>query len=136
MVCASWIISSTLHPTFFDENKRVQRDERRVGLGTMGIAELMLRMGIRYGSDESVKFIDKLCKFIAVNAYQASIKLSEEKGPFPQFDADKFLKSGFMENMPQNVRDDVKEYGVRNVTLLTQAPTGSTGTCGRTSGMC
>ena len=120
-------------PYFFDENKRVQRDERRVGMGTMGIAELMVRLGIRYGSDESVVFIDKLCEFIATNAYQASIELAEEKGAFPQFDAEQFLQSGFMQNMPEVVRDGVKAHGIRNVTLLTQAPTGTTGTMVNTS---
>jgi len=120
-------------PYFFEENAQVQGDERRVGLGTMGIAELMIRLGIRYGSDESVDFIDKVYKFISVNAYLTSTELAKEKGSFPRFDAEKFLESGFMQQMPDDVRDAVRENGIRNVTLLTQAPTGTTGTMVNTS---
>jgi ribonucleoside-diphosphate reductase alpha chain len=120
-------------PYFFEENAQVQGDERRVGLGTMGIAELMLRLKIRYGSDESVAFIDKIYQFIAETAYQTSVEIAKEKGPFPRFDAEKFLESGYMQGMSEEVRDMVREHGIRNVTLLTQAPTGTTGTMVNTS---
>lgn len=115
-------------PYFFDQNRQTQLDERRVGLGTMGIAELMIKCKVRYGSDESVEFIDKVYKAIATAAYETSAQLAVEKGAFPKFDADRFLESGFMEGMPDNIRKMVKECGIRNVTLLTQAPTGTTGT--------
>ena len=120
-------------PYFFEENKKQQLSERRIGLGTMGLAEMMIRLKIRYGGKESDKFLDKLFKFIAVEAYLASSDYAEEKGEFPLFDADKYLKSGFMKGMPENVRESVKEKGIRNVTLLTQAPTGTTGTMVGTS---
>jgi len=120
-------------PYFFDENEKVQKSERRVGLGTMGIAELMLKLGLRYGSDESVALIDKVYKLIAVTAYETSSELAREKGPFPQFDAEPFLASGYMQQMPKVVRDKVRRDGMRNVTLLTQAPTGTTGTMVNTS---
>lgn len=120
-------------PYFFDENQRVQQSERRIGLGTMGIAELMLRLRIRYGSEESVEFIDKVYRFIAENAYQTSSELAREKGAFPEYDSEKFLQSGFMQGMPEETRERVQEHGIRNVTLLTQAPTGSTGTMVNTS---
>jgi len=116
------IIDST--PYFFEQNRQTQQDERRVGLGTMGIAELMIKCQVRYGSDESVMFIDKVYKAIASAAYETSAQLAVEKGAFPQFDAEKFLQSGFMQGMPENIRKMVKECGIRNVTLLTQAPTG------------
>ncbi len=120
-------------PYFFEENAQVQGDERRVGLGTMGIAELMIYLNIRYGSDESVDFIDKIYKFIAVTAYKTSAAIAKEKGAFPKFDAEKLLQSGFMMNMPDDVREQVRRDGLRNVTLLTQAPTGTTGTMVNTS---
>ncbi len=125
------VIDST--PYFFEQNAQVQGSERRVGLGTMGIAELMIKLGVRYGSDESVKFIDKLYKFIAVEAYTTSSDIAAEKGSFPAFDAEKFLQSGFMQVMPQDVREKIRRDGIRNVTLLTQAPTGTTGTLVNTS---
>lgn len=120
-------------PYFFDENYHMQMNERRVGLGTMGIAELMIACGVRYGSDESVAFIDKVYKAIAVAAYETSAELAKEKGAFPKFDAEKYLESGFMQQMPDNVRGKINNNGVRNVTLLTQAPTGTTGTMVNTS---
>lgn len=120
-------------PYFFEENERQQKSERRVGLGTMGLAELLIRCGIRYGSPESIEFIDELYKFIAVQSYLASADYAAEKGAFPQFQAEPFLNSGFMRNMPEEVRQAVHEKGCRNVTLLTQAPTGTTGTMAGTS---
>jgi len=116
------VIDST--PYFFEENRIVQLGERRVGLGTMGVAELMIRCGIRYGSDESVAFIDKLYKTIAVAAYEMSIELAAEKGPFTKCEPMKLLQSGYMQQMPEHIREGVRQKGLRNVTLLTQAPTG------------
>ena len=120
-------------PYFFDENRDTQQNERRVGLGTMGIAELMLSLGVRYGSEESVTFIEKVYKAIAVAAYETSSELAKEKGAFPKFDAEKFLESGYMQQMPDELRAQIAEDGIRNVTLLTQAPTGTTGTMVNTS---
>ena len=125
------VIDST--PYFFEENERVQKAERRVGLGTMGIAELMLRLGVRYGSDDSVALIDQIYKMIAITAYETSSELAREKGAFPHFDAEKFLESGYMQRMPAELRDTIRRDGIRNVTLLTQAPTGTTGTMVNTS---
>ena len=120
-------------PYFFEENRSVQMGERRVGLGTMGIAELMLKLGVRYGSDESVQLIDEIYKAIAVSAYETSSDLAQEKDAFPNFDAEKFLESGFMQAMPERSREKIRRDGIRNVTLLTQAPTGTTGTMVNTS---
>ena len=120
-------------PYFFPQNQTQQQDERRVGMGTIGLAEMLIRLGIRYGSDESVEFIDKLYSFIAHEAYLASSSIAEEKGSFALFDAEKFLQSGFMRQMPADVREAVRTKGVRNVTLLTQAPTGTVGTMVGTS---
>ena len=76
-----------------------------MGLNTMGLAELMIRLGIRYGGEESVKWLDKLYEFIATEAYLASVELARERGPFPAFDESKFLQSGYMKAMPKRVRE-------------------------------
>ncbi len=120
-------------PYHFAENEANQKSERRVGLGTMGLAEMLIQLKIRYGSPESLVFLDKLYNFIAREAYLASTEIAAEKGSFPQFDRDKFLMSGFMKQFDDEVRNAVYEKGIRNVTLLTQAPTGSTGTMVGTS---
>ena len=123
-------------PYHFKENERNQKRERRVGLGTMGLAELMIRLKIRYGSPESLEFLDKLYGFIAREAYLASTEIAAEKGSFEAFDCEKFLQSGFMRHMVSvypEVGEAIRKRGMRNVTVLTQAPTGSTGTMVGTS---
>lgn len=123
-------------PYHFEENEKNQKNERRVGLGTMGLAELMIKLNVRYGSPESLEFLDKLYGFIAKEAYLASADIAGEKGSFPAFEADKYLQSGFMKVMTEvypEVGEAVREKGIRNVTIITQAPTGSTGTMVGTS---
>ncbi|MCF2943273.1 adenosylcobalamin-dependent ribonucleoside-diphosphate reductase [Paenibacillus tarimensis] len=123
-------------PYHFEENERNQKRERRVGLGSMGLAELMIKLNIRYGSPESLEFLDKLYGFMARESYLASTEIAAEKGSFPEFVAEKFLQSGFMKQMAETypeVAEAVTTRGMRNVTVLTQAPTGSTGTMVGTS---
>ncbi|RKN64460.1 adenosylcobalamin-dependent ribonucleoside-diphosphate reductase [Paenibacillus ginsengarvi] len=123
-------------PYHFEENESNQKSERRVGLGTMGLAELMIKLKIRYGSAESLLFLDRLYGFMAKEAYLSSSEIAAEKGSFTQFDADKFLQSGFMKNMTKTfpeVGETIRQKGMRNVTVITQAPTGSTGTMVGTS---
>ena len=99
----------------------------------MGLAEMMIHLKIRYGSPESLEFLDKLYAFIARESYLASSEIAAEKGSFPAFIADKFLESGFMKQFDDELRETIRENGMRNVTVLTQAPTGSTGTMVGTS---
>lgn len=120
-------------PYFFEQNYENQQRERRIGLGTLGLGELLIRLGIRYGSPESIQFIDKLYRFIATEAYLYDVELAKEKGTFPAFDAEKYLQSGFMQRMPEEVRRAIGQYGTRNVTILTQAPTGTVGSMVNTS---
>ncbi|MDQ0112791.1 TSCPD domain-containing protein [Paenibacillus harenae] len=123
-------------PYHFEENERNQKLERRIGLGTMGLAELMIKLRIRYGSPESLAFLDKLYAFMARESYLASAEIAGEKGSFKAFKADPFLQSGFMRNITERypeVGQAIKDNGMRNVTVLTQAPTGSTGTMVGTS---
>lgn len=123
-------------PYHFAENEANQKRERRIGLGTMGLAELMIKLRIRYGSEESLELLDKLYSFMAKEAYLASAQIASEKGAFPAFDHEKYVQSGFMKEMiaayPE-VGAAIAKSGIRNVTILTQAPTGSTGTMVGTS---
>src|SRR5258708_589864 len=120
-------------PYFFDQNYTQQMSERRVGMGTIGLAEMLINLELRYGSPTAVEFIDKLYQFISITAYETSVDLAREKGAFSKFDADKFLQSGFMQRMPEYIRHLVRQYGIRNITILTQAPTGTIGTMVGTS---
>lgn len=123
-------------PYHFKENEQNQKNERRIGLGTMGLAELMIKLGIRYGSEESLAFLDKLYGFMAKEAYLASSRIASEKGSFPAFDREKYVQSGFMKEIIKTypeVGEAIAKSGIRNVTIITQAPTGSTGTMVGTS---
>ncbi len=117
---------------FLEENRRQAMGERRIGMGIMGLHDLMIHLNLRYGSKQGNVFIDRLMKFIATNAYQTSIDLAREKGSFPFLEQygsrQKFIESGYMRNMPKAIQEGVLKYGIRNSHLLTIAPTGSTGT--------
>lgn len=99
---------------------------RRIGLGVMGLHSMLLKMGIKYSSDEAIDFVDRLFAFIKNTAYDTSINLAIEKGPFPAFSPE-FCESGFMKTMKPALVRKVREYGIRNCALLTVAPTGTTG---------
>ena len=123
----------TINDYHFESIEKNHHGNRRIGLGVMGLGELLIKMGLRYGSKDSLIFIDELFKTIAIEAYKASIDLAKLKGEFKFFDAESYLRSGYMKGLPEEVRDDVKRHGIRNVCLLTVAPTGTTGTMMGTS---
>jgi ribonucleoside-diphosphate reductase alpha chain len=81
--------------------------------------------GVTYGTDEGAAWIDKYLHIIAREAYLASVDLAKEKGAFPLFDAEPFLESGNMMKMDDDVRDAVREHGIRNALLTSIAPTGT-----------
>lgn len=99
---------------------------RRIGLGVMGLHDMLLMMGLRYNSDEGLELVNKTLKFIKNAAYEASIELAKEKGAFPRFDAEQYLKSGFIRTLKPSIRSAIREHGIRNAALLTIAPTGTT----------
>lgn len=98
---------------------------RRVGLGVMGLHSMLLALGLNYDSQESLTFVDKLFSTMKNTAYDASVNLAIEKGPFPVYDP-KFLDSGFIKTLKRGLRNKIKEHGIRNCTLMTVAPTGTT----------
>ncbi|MBY6067201.1 adenosylcobalamin-dependent ribonucleoside-diphosphate reductase [Leisingera aquaemixtae] len=101
------------------------RNKRRIGLGVTGLADALLMLGLEYGSDEAARQTDEWLHAIARAAYLASVDLAKEKGAFPLFDAEKYLNSGNMLNMDEDVRDAIREHGIRNALLTSIAPTGT-----------
>ena len=99
--------------------------KRRIGLGVTGLADALLMLGLRYGSDEAARQTEAWLKAIARAAYLASVDLAKEKGAFPLFDADKYLASGTMQMMDEDVRGAIREHGIRNALLTSIAPTGT-----------
>ncbi|MBO6776195.1 MAG: adenosylcobalamin-dependent ribonucleoside-diphosphate reductase [Marinibacterium sp.] len=99
--------------------------KRRIGLGVTGLADALLMMGLRYGSDVAVAQTEAWMKSIARAAYLASADLAQEKGAFPLFDAEPYLASGNMTQMDDDVRTAIREKGIRNALLTSIAPTGT-----------
>lgn len=130
------VIDST--PYFLEENKVQALGERRIGLGVMGLADLLIYCEKVYGSKEGNELVDNVFETIATTAYRESIELAKEKGSFPFLIGqteeetkalrEAFIQTGFMKKMPEDIRQDILTYGIRNSHLLTVAPTGSTGT--------
>lgn len=118
------VLTVNLYP--LDKIKENCEEVRRIGLGVMGLHTALLELGIKYSSHEALEFIDRLFSFIKHAAYDTSINLAIEKGPFPAYSSE-FCDSGFMQTMKPAITRKVREYGIRNCALLTVAPTGTTG---------
>lgn len=118
------VVDSTEY--FIQENAEAQLGTRRTGLGTMGLADALIKMEIAYGSDESVPVIEKIYATIRDAAYEASADYAAEKGPFPHFERDKYMQGHFIKQLPKAIQEKIKKHGTRNAVLLTQAPTGTT----------
>lgn len=130
------VINAT--PYFLEDNKKQALGERRVGLGVMGLHDLLIYCETEYGSEKGNELVDKVFETIATTAYRASVELAKEKGSFPFLTGETegetnrlrkaFTETGFMQKMPEDIRESILENGIRNSHLLTVAPTGSTGT--------
>ena len=125
-------------PYFLDENKKQALGERRVGLGVMGLHDLLIYCESEYGSPEGNLLVEQVFETIATTAYRTSMEIAKEKGSFPFLVGEtpeetkalreRFIQTGFMKKMPEDIRQSIVESGIRNSHLLTVAPTGSTGT--------
>jgi ribonucleoside-diphosphate reductase alpha chain len=108
-----------------DAQAQEAENKRRIGLGVTGLADALLMLGLEYGSDDAAQQTEAWLKAIARASYLASVELAKEKGAFPLFDAEPYLNSGNMLNMDDDVRDAIREHGIRNALLTSIAPTGT-----------
>ncbi len=108
-----------------DAQAQEAQNKRRIGLGVTGLADALLMLGLRYGSEEAAAQTEAWMKAIARASYLASVDLAKEKGPFPLFDAEKYLASGTMQAMDEDVREAIRTHGIRNALLTSIAPTGT-----------
>ncbi len=121
---------------FFKENEKCSKEIRRTGLGIMGLGDALIKMKLRYGSEESFPMVEKIFKTLRDSAYDASADLAKEKGAFPMFQRQKYLKGYHIQALPKKLQDKIAKQGIRNAVLLTIAPTGTTGlVAGVTSGI-
>jgi len=125
-------------PYFLEDNTIQAKGERRVGLGVMGLHDALIYEEKAYGSIEGNQLVDQIFETIATEAYRASVELAKEKGSFPfltsssenevQSLRQRFIDTGYMKKLPEDIRQNILRHGIRNSHLLTVAPTGSTGT--------
>jgi ribonucleoside-diphosphate reductase alpha chain len=101
------------------------RAKRRFGLGVTGLADALMMVGLRYGSEEAAHWTRDILRRLAHAAYFASAGLAREKGAFPLYDRDAFLGSHMMQRMDGAVREAVAAQGIRNALLTSIAPTGT-----------
>jgi ribonucleoside-diphosphate reductase alpha chain len=107
--------------------------DRRIGLGITGLADALVLMGIKYDTDEALRVVDRIMETICRAAYQTSIDLSREKGPFPLFDWEGVKKSKFIQALPVDIQEQIRQFGVRNSTVLTVPPVGTGSIVARSS---
>lgn len=120
-----------LHP--LQEQRESVGDWRQIGLGTLGLGDMLIMLGLKYGSKESLEVIDEVYKHIATNSVIASLGLAKEQKAFPKCSRlmrQTIIKSDFVKNLelPLTIIDEIQRNGLYNSQLLTCAPTGSIGT--------
>ncbi len=116
-----------LHP--LEKQREMSRDLRQIGLGLMGVADMFIKMGVKYGSQESIELIHQIGKVLINEALRQSALLAAEHGPFPRYKEEAVLKSPFLlSNAEEDVLQLIKKHGLRNSQLLTIPPTGSIST--------
>lgn len=99
--------------------------DRRVGLGITGLADALVRMRVKYDSDQALEVVDRIMETICRAAYQTSIDLAREKGPFPLYDWEGVSQSKFIHALPADLREQIRQFGLRNSTVITAPPVGT-----------
>ena len=115
-----------LHP--LQEQRESVRDWRQIGLGIMGLSDMLIKMEIRYGSKDAIEICDKIGFHMANTAISTSAKLANQNGTYPKYKPCVMDSLYFNENTSSESKKEVKEYGLNNSQLLTIAPTGSLST--------
>lgn len=116
-----------LHP--LEIQRQSVNDWRQIGLGVMGIADMLIMLGIRYGSKEAIEFCDKIGFIMADTAIKTSALITKEQGTYPKYEKDAIMNSEFFkENTTESTKKLVEKYGLAHSQLLTIAPTGSLST--------
>lgn len=119
---------AALHP--LEEQRNSVRNWRQIGLGTMGLADMLIKLGLTYGSVSALGMTQEVYKTIAQAAIGESLSLAIDKGMYPECNPKLLAESSFINSigLPQSVIEDISKYGLHNSQLLTCAPTGSIAT--------
>jgi ribonucleoside-diphosphate reductase alpha chain len=107
------------------QQAEIARGTRRIGLGITGLGDALVMLGLRYGSERSLQVAAEVMRLICHSAYRASIALAREKGSFPHFQPDQYLRSPFIRSLPNDIQSGIARDGIRNSHLIAIAPTGT-----------
>lgn len=122
------IVSENMHRHALPEQRQMAEDYRNIGIGIMGMADMFIKLRLKYGGDESIETMDFLMQFVTQQCILASCELAKERGVFPKYDPC-MMDSEFAEVvLTPEQREFVRKHGLRNSTLISIAPTGSIGT--------
>jgi ribonucleoside-diphosphate reductase alpha chain len=121
------VISVADYP--LEEYANEELSKRRIGIGVTGLANAVEAMGYSYGSLEFLEETKKIMATLLHGAYLSSINLAIEKGPFPLFDANKYIQSDFIQQLPFKIIDKIRKHGIRNSHLISIAPAGTMSLC-------
>tara|TARA_B110000008_G_scaffold101667_1_gene104447 strand:- start:1307 stop:3715 length:2409 start_codon:yes stop_codon:yes gene_type:complete len=119
------VVDYNLDRHALEDQKKNAINDRRVGMGILGLGDMLVKMGIKYDSEDAIQTIDQIMTIFRDATYETSINLAKEKGQFPHFDWKGYNKSKFVKSLPKSLRERIKNNGIRNCTLTTVAPTGS-----------
>ena len=117
------VLTINTFPT--EECKKVGERSRRIGLGVTGLHYMLIKLGIRYGSEKCLEFLERLFATMRDEAYKMSIYLARDKAPFPAFDSKHYLNEEFAKTLPARIRMLIKRFGIRNAVMLTIPPCGT-----------
>ena len=117
------VIDRTSYP--LGEQEVEAKSKRRMGLGVTGLANCLTLCGYSYGSPESLRLTRKILRTLMCEAYSASADLSVEKGSFPLYSSEEYLSGGFISRLPDDLKNKIKQQGIRNSHLTSIAPTGT-----------
>lgn len=122
-----------LHP--LPEQRESVSQWRQIGLGIMGLADALIKLGLTYGEEDAVAMCDRIGFSMADTAIAASAKLAKELGTFPKCNVEEIMETPyFLANTTEGTKELVRKYGLRNSQLLTIAPTGTLSTMLEISG--
>ena len=119
------VIDYNMERHALDSQKENAFNDRRIGLGILGLGDMLVRMNIKYDSEDALQTVDQIMQIFRDTAYETSSDLAKEKGEFPNFDWNGYKKSYFIKNLPKHLQKSIKENKIRNSTVLTVPPTGS-----------
>jgi len=119
------VCDGEVEKSLWDKLWKTGYDGRRTGLGTHGLGDALAQLNIKYDSEDALTIVDKIYETLRNEAYDMSTELAKIRGPFPIWDWNIDKENSFIQQLPKNILEKIQQNGRRNISQLTQAPTGS-----------